>query len=310
MKKIALIMMLAILAAMLMSSIGKTPENLTGAGAAPLGARVKDAVPSPSQSPRKASLPAKRTNPRDGAEMVLVPAGEFLMGSTEREGGYDEHPQHRVHLDAYYIYRYEVTNGQFAKFVKETGYVAQGKWGNYCRPGMDRHPVVFVTWNDASAYCGWANVRLPTEAEWEKAARGADGRKYPWGSSWSDNRCNWFKGPKLPGMADIGQGRGHLPVGSFPLGASPFGALDMAGNVWEWCNDWYGATSYESSSPKNPRGPSMGKTHVVRGGSFNNDIPVCFRCADRYMMYPHNLGCTVGFRCASGPGFSAHPAQF
>jgi formylglycine-generating enzyme required for sulfatase activity len=242
--------------------------------------------------------------------MVLVPSGEFLMGSPEGEGGGDEHPQHKVYLDAYYIYKYEVTHGQFARFVNETGYNAEGKWNYHNKPGMDGLPVGSVTWNDAVAYCTWAHVRLPTEAEWEKAARGSDGRKYPWGNSWNDDMCNWFKGPKLPGMADIGQGRGPLPVGSFPLGASPCGALDMAGNVWEWCNDWYGAAYYGSSASKNPRGPSTGKTHSVRGGSFYNDIPVCFPCADRYMLYPYNRGFIFGFRCASGPASSAHSSQF
>lgn len=253
-----------------------------------------------------------KINPKDGAEMLLVPGGEFLMGSPENEGYTDEHPMHKVYLDTFYIYKYEVTNRQFEEFVNETGYIAQGKWRYNFKPGMENHPVGCVSWNDALSYCNWAEVKLPTEAEWEKAAKGTDTRKYPWGNNWEENRCNWFKGPKLPGMAIINQGRGTLPVGSFPLGASPYGALDMAGNVYEWCSDFYNETYYKNSPSANPKGPTKGDCYVLRGGCCFNDIRVCFRCANRFRVYSYNWAFTIGFRCAYIPEkkFRKKPQNF
>jgi formylglycine-generating enzyme required for sulfatase activity len=249
----------------------------------------------------KDALPQARKNPRDGADMVLVPAGEFLMGSPEGEGDNDEHPRYKVWLDAYYIYKYEVTNGQFARFINETGYNAQSSWRMFYKSKMERHPVIGVNWDDAEAYCRWAGVRLPTEAEREKAARGTDGRKYPWGNNWDKNRCNWFNGSKLPGMSDIYQGRGTLPAGSFPLGVSPYGVHDMAGNVWEWCSDWYSTTYYGGSPARNLQGPSSGQFRVLRGGSWYNDSRFCCRCANRFKCPADSRHIIVGFRCVQVP---------
>jgi len=234
-------------------------------------------------------------NTTDGADMILIPAGEFLMGSPEAKGNDDERPQHKVYLDAFYIYKYKVTNGQFARFVKETGYKAEGDWMRYAKSGRETHPVVCVTWNDAWAYCRWAGGRLPTEAQWEKAARGTDGKEYPWGNTWDRNRCNWHEGPKVSGMADIYSGRGTAPVGSFPSGVSPYGVHDMAGNVWEWCSDWYDMDYYRSSPSRNPEGPGHGGNRVVRGGCFvdgSNGVQSAFRDS----FGPSDQNIILGFR--------------
>jgi len=235
-------------------------------------------------------------NDKDGADMVLVPAGEFIRGSLEGEGSNDEYPQHRVYLDACYIYRHQVTNGLYARFVKETGYRAEGDWRNYAISGRENHPVVAVTWNDAQAYCIWAEGRLPTEAEWEKAARGIDGRKYPWGDVWNDAQCNWYNRQKISGMADLYKGRGTVPVGSFPSGASPYGCLDMAGNVWEWCSDLYDDNYYQRSPSRNPAGASGGEYRAYRGGSWGNAGTFNFRCSNRGRNSPDLRGYDVGFR--------------
>jgi len=188
--------------------------------------------PSPSKSPALSSIKVKVNN-KDGAEIIYVPAGEFLMGSRKGQGSNDEQPQHRVYLNGYRIYKNEVTNEQFARFVSATGYRAEGDWKVKAKSGRNLHPVVNVSWNDAEKYCKWAGGRLPTEAEWEKAARGKDGRVYPWGNTWERNRCNWLQSPKVPGMTDSSGSSGTAPVGSFPKGVSPYGLHDMAGNVME-----------------------------------------------------------------------------
>ncbi|MFH0801557.1 MAG: formylglycine-generating enzyme family protein [bacterium] len=221
------------------------------------------------------------TNEKDGSELILIPAGEFTMGSQQGEGSNCEHPRHKVCLEACYVGKHEVTNGQFARFVDETGYRAQGDWKEHHVAGRENHPVVRVSWNDAKAYCDWANLRLPTEAEWEKAARGPDEGTYPWGNEWDASRCNWWHGPESPEMANISFGRGTLPVGSFPGGASPYGCLDMAGNVWEWCADWFEESYYRHSPPSNPVGPERGGARVLRGGSWLNEYPDNLRCANR-----------------------------
>ena len=244
------------------------PVNPAPAKAAPVPVNLAPAVAAKSPAP---SLPPTMTNPTDSADMILTPAGEFLMGSPAGTGNFGEHPQHKVYLDAFYIYKYQVTNRQFARFVKETGFKAEGDWMRYAESGRETHPVVNVTWHDASAYCRWAGGRLPTEAQWEKAARGTDGREYPWGNTWDRNRCNWNKGPEVSGMADIYSGRGTAPVGSFPSGVSPYGVHDMAGNVWEWCSDWYDGNYYKTSPSRNPEGPGHGGARVIRGGCFGND---------------------------------------
>jgi formylglycine-generating enzyme required for sulfatase activity len=225
-------------------------------------------------------------NPKDGAEMVYVAAGEFLMGSKEGEGYSDERPQHTVYLDGYWIYKTEVTVAQYRKFCQATGRAMPSvpSWG-----WQDAHPIVNVTWDDAVAYATWAGASLPTEAEWEKAARGTDGRLYPWGNEWDRSKCsNSVSGP--PDKTS--------PVGSFPEGASPYGALDMAGNVWEWCADWYDQGYYQSSPLRNPTGPATGSARALRGGSWGNHTPDYF-CAANRVNYTPTYWCNhYGFRCA------------
>jgi formylglycine-generating enzyme required for sulfatase activity len=217
--------------------------------------------------------------------LIDIPAGSFTMGS--EDGASDKKPVHTVHLDRYYIGKYEVTVGQFRKFVNATGYKTDAEksggayvyvngswtqksdanWSNTYFSQTENHPVVCVSWNDAKAYCDWAGLRLPTEAEWEKAARGTDGRKYPWGSSWDAGKCNSDeKGDSYEYTS---------PVGSFPTGVSPYGCYDMAGNVWEWCNDWYGEKYYASSPSNNPTGPSSGDARVLRGGGWYDIANYC-----------------------------------
>ncbi len=168
-----------------------------------------------------------KLNPKDGAEMVWVPSGEFLMGSNSNNS--DESPQRSVYLDGFWMYKDEVTVGQYRTFCQATSRSMPGApdWG-----WQDTHPMVNVSWQDSTAYASWAGASLPTEAQWEKAARGTDGRQYPWGDVWNTSKC-----------ANAGNSpSGTKPVGSYPSGLSPFECMDMAGNTWEWCNDWYSTT--------------------------------------------------------------------
>lgn len=243
------------------------------------------------------------TNSKDGSELILIPAGEFLMGTPEKEGYDNEHPRRRVNLSAYYIGKYEVTNEQYARFVEKTRYQAQGNWRDYSTSGRKKHPVVCVTWKDAVAYCKWAGLRLPTEAEWEKAARGTDGRIYPWGNKWEAASLNW-SGPKDKKWKSW-EAQGSLPtllptkpIGSFPYGASSYGIMDMAGNVWEWCSDWYSVRYYQNSPTANPRGPDKGESKVLRGSSWSTSDLDCLRSANRNWSKPSGWDDCYGFRCA------------
>lgn len=231
-------------------------------------------------------------NGKDGSILVKVPAGKFSMGSD----GYDidEKPAHAVTLPDYYIGRYEVTNGQYEQFVRQSSHRGEPFWRDYAGPGRERYPVVCVSWADAAAYCRWAGLRLPTEEEWEKAARGTDGRKLPWGNDWNVNRCsNWAitDGKLIAVRLDFKSGHGPLPVGMIPEGASPYGALDMAGNVWEWCDGWY--RPYPGNSYRSPFFNK--KYRVVRGGSWDHDGTDCLRCANRLRLDPDRSN-TTGFR--------------
>ncbi len=223
----------------------------------------------------------------DRAEMVLVPTGEFWMGS-DTGGGEDEKPRHRVYLDAYSIDKYEVTNGLYGHFMAATGRAAPAYWTDNSFNGPTQ-PVVAVSWHDAEAYCKWAGKRLPTEAEWEKAARGTDGRTYPWGDQWDASRAN-------SGESNLGK---TAPVGSYADGASPYGAHDMAGNVWEWVADWYDKDYYKRSPERNPRGPDSGGSFVLRGGSWGSN-PFDLRTAYRDDNTPDGRFNNIGFRCARG----------
>jgi len=228
---------------------------------------------------------------KDGAEMALIPAGEFLMGSNDANINNDEKPIHTVYLDAFYIDKYEVTNAQYKKFMDATGYKAPYYWNdsNYNDP---KQPVVGVTWNDAKAYADWAGKRLPTEAEWEKSARGGlVGKKYPWGDELTHDNANYDG----TGGKDIWNG--PAPVGSFePNG---YGLYDMAGNVWEWCADWYGSNYYANSPKSSPKGPSSGllPMRVLRGGSWIHPIANALRVAARFSNPPMIVFNSFGFRC-------------
>ena len=226
-------------------------------------------------------------NPIDGAEMIFIPEGEFLMGSDKSKDNLaynDELPQRKVYLDGYWIYKHEVTVARYRKFCQATGKQMPKSpgWG-----WQDNHPILNVTWHDAVAYCKWAGVELPTEAQWEKAARGTDGRIYPWGDKWDASKCNNYNtGPKQT-----------TPVGSYPQGDSPYGVMDMSGNVYEWCADWYDGKYYASAPNRNPQGPSSGQTRVLRGGSWVHHIPWYLRAAVRGGGGP--VFGDWGFRCCA-----------
>ena len=228
--------------------------------------------------------------------MVFVPAGEFIMGSPEGEGGDDEHPQRTVYLDAFYIGKYEVTNAEYKECVDAGACEPPSRnWSKtrffyYGNPEYDNYPVIRVTWYDAKAYCDWKGVRLPTEAEWEKAARGTDGREYPWGNETPDET-------KLNYNRNIGD---TTEVGSYPDGASTYGAMDMAGNVWEWVADWLDEDYYSKAPERNPRGPDSREYRVLRGGSWV--YPERFaRCSLRGWIFPDYRSYSVGFRVAASP---------
>jgi formylglycine-generating enzyme required for sulfatase activity len=221
---------------------------------------------------------------KDGAEMVSVPAGEFWMGSDD--GDADEKPRRRVYLDAFRIDKYEVTNALYRRFIDATGRATPQYW-NDSKWNEAQQPVVGVSWNDAQAYCSWAGKRLPTEAEWEKAARGTDGRKYPWGEQWDASRANSDE-------SKIGK---TVAVGSYSSGVSPYGAHDLAGNVWEWVADWFDANYYSRAPGRNPKGPGSGERRVLRGGSWFN-LPGGLRASGRSLNDPSNRDYRIGFRCA------------
>jgi formylglycine-generating enzyme required for sulfatase activity len=255
--------------------------------------------PSPSSGTVVVTVNGKRSNDDKMflvMEFVAVPAGEFTMGSPSGEGSDREHPQHTVFLDAYDIGKYEVTNALYSAFEDASGYHAQGNWRNYYNSNTANHPAISITWNDAKAFCDYYGYRLPTEAEWEKAARGTDGRNYPWGNVWDQNLCNNWNGPILPGYAYVDWGRGTLPVGSFPGGVSPYGCLDMAGNIMEWCNDWFSSTYYSISPSSNPQGPLSGTDRVCRGGNWGCAGPSLLRCVDRDYDYMDHKSYMIGFR--------------
>ena len=220
---------------------------------------------------------------RDAALVVEVPEGEFTMGSAEGEGGADEHPQRTVHVSRFRIDKLEVTWRQFRRFLeaKPLAPPAAPPWGM-----REDYPATNVVWEEAKAYCEWVGGRLPTEAQWEKAARGSDGRKFPWGNDWDPERCNsWEGGPHRPASA-----------GSHPRCVSPYGVYDMAGNVWEWCADFYAERAYAEGASRDPRGPATGDTRVLRGGYWNNH-PDLVRAAHRYKTASDYRNMNYGFRC-------------
>jgi formylglycine-generating enzyme required for sulfatase activity len=301
-----------------------------GKGATPSPAQARSTQTPPPNEPSR-SVTAEPARPTPPAiltlekpirmELVRIPAGEFLMGSDpqkDKDAGDNEKPQHRVHLPDFYIGKAPVTNVQFEAFVRAKGHKTtaekegsgwalkgseweQVKGADWHHPGGPKtgivqkadHPVVQVSWEDAGAFCTWLSevsgqaFRLPTEAEWEKAARGTNGRLYPWGNEAPDaSRCNFNR--------EVGD---TTPVDKYPTGATPdFGVLDMAGNVWEWCNDWYAADYYTNAPEHNPPGPPTGQYRVLRGGCWNYSqrfVRAAVRDRDSSAFgYDH-----IGFRC-------------
>ncbi|MEM7245659.1 MAG: SUMF1/EgtB/PvdO family nonheme iron enzyme [Acidobacteriota bacterium] len=225
--------------------------------------------------------------PRDRAEMVLVPGGRARLGRDD--GNADEAPSHDVQLSSYLIDVNEVTWGQFELFMRAKSIRT---WRIPSWDPGDDHPVVNVTWDHASEFCDWVGARLPTEAEWEHAARG-DGGRYPWGERWEDGRANLDSGPD-----------GHsktAPVGSYPNGRSPYGLNDMAGNVEEWVADWHAPDAYRRRTPRDPTGPRAGTERVIRGGAFHSQSPDHVRVTRRNQKPPDHRRANVGFRCAQDP---------
>ena len=241
------------------------------------------------EAPSDAKLGDVWVNPKDGVEMVYVPAGEFVMGSADSDKNAEagEKPQFRVSLPGYWIDKFEVTVAQYRKFCQETGREMPDApvWG-----WQGSHPVVNVAWDEAAAYAKWAGERLPMEMEWEKAARGTDGRIYPWGDEWEASRC----------ANKTNSSDGPTPVGSYPSGASPYGVLDMAGNVWEWCADWYDADAYQRYAKGDLKPPVSGGQKVLRSGSSAGGKPAFLRCARRLSCSRGLAVSGFGFRCVRG----------
>lgn len=256
-----------------------TMETTTPLPTQPHPATVPPATPAPTALPPTSPLPtvtptetppAERTSPVDGMPQVYVPAGTVRMGGLDvHSDDPDEHPAHTVSLDAFWIDQLEVTNAMYMLCVQDEGCTPPLDWASdrrfsyFNNEEFKDYPVVHVTWGQASAYCDWAERRLPTEAEWERAARGDDFRNYPWGDEPPSGVYANFN--RL--VNDTSR------VGSYAAGASPFGALDMAGNVWEWVADLYGVGYYRVSPEHNPTGPDENSTnrHVIRGGSFQDE---------------------------------------
>lgn len=315
------------------ASVTSTPTQAPTSTQTPTPTEAPSITPSPLPTPSPAPpvpdpIPAKPVAGTvwewsDGSEMVYVPAGTFWMGTNSGNalGAHDEMPQHEVYLDAFWIDRTEVTNVQYRLCVDSGGCVPTGTQNSTVRrkyldnPYFDNYPVSSVSWAQADAYCRWAGKRLPTEAEWEKAARGTDGRIYPWGDSFDGNLVNFCDASCALEHRDDDWDDGYgetAPVGSYPAGASPYGALDMVGNVWEWVADWYDEDYYITLPDRNPLGPTSGTLRVLRGGSWqaSHNPYDLVRTAERHDIGdPSLISREFGFRCGLPDSESASASR-
>jgi formylglycine-generating enzyme len=249
-------------------------------------------------APQAANAAKESMIEKDPVEMVDIPAGPFIRGNAPGEGRPDEQPRRKIYLNAFAIDKYEVSNAQYRQFLDETlhkpplNVFAERPFNK--EEGIAELPVVQVTWHDAVDYCFWAGKRLPTEAEWEKAARGADGRLFPWGNeSPTEQKANYEK--------DWEGKKTFVEVTALPDGQSPTGLFNMSGNVREWVQDWYDPEYYSIAPEKNPKGPENGILKVLRGGSwssFDADLTVTSRGKGGFALKTHG----IGFRCARDPG--------
>jgi len=246
-----------------------------------------------------------------GMELIKIPAGEFIMGSSDNDPDVNdnEKPQRKIYLDEYYIGKYPVTNGEYYKFILDGGYENPEYWAyegwewlldtEITEPGCWRdsdynaldQPVVGVTWYEADAFCRWFGGSLPTEAQWEKAARGTDGRKYPWGHTELDSTyANYADNVGNP-----------TPVGKYEKGKSPYGCYDMAGNVWDWCEDWYDSDYYKNMPVRNPKNVTPRSLRVLRGGSWLFDARYLRGAYRSNVITPSFRECDAGFRLSKLP---------
>jgi sulfatase modifying factor 1 len=270
-----------------------TPSRL----ASPAAGRTYDLSSAAHPPPEGITFPeGTYVNEKDGSILVPIPAGEAIFGSPKGRGFDEERPQFRASLPGYTLAAHPVTNAQWKRFVEATGHRPPGEvdlgkpvWTGRSFPAdKGDHPVVWVSWEDAEAYCEWAGLRLPSELEWEKGARGTDGREYPWGNEWDSSRCR------------NGDNRGSettCGIWEYPTGRSPYGLFHMSGNVWEWCADWYDGDAYRRYSRGDLTLPSSGSYRVLRGGSWVSNASYC-RTAYRNRYGPTFRGYRYGFRVA------------
>ena len=228
-------------------------------------------------------------------EMVYFPAGEFEMGSPKGTGKKNEYPNHKVYLDAFYLDRFEVTFADFEAYLAShskkyptiTGWIRRK-----ARVDMINKPIFGLQWKRCRNYCEWRKKRMPTEAEWERAARGTENRIYPWGNEPPDkNRANFGK------CCFVKKGKVHTEIGNYEKGKTPEGISDLGGNVAEWVSDWYDKKYYQMAPYKNPKGPKKGKYHVIRGGAWNS-LPMYLRSSSRYGDSDGKDYYGIGCRCA------------
>ena len=264
-----------------------TPSRL----ASPAAGRTYDLSSAAHPPPAGVTFPEGTVvNEKDGSILVPIPAGEAIFGSPKGRGFDEERPQFRASLPGYHLAAHPVTNAQYSRFVEATRRSTRGLSAAHADPSMSDHPVVCVSWEDAEAYCEWAGLRLPSELEWEKGARGTDGREYPWGNEWDDDRC------RFDGNGDSA-GRTTCGIWEYPTGRSPYGLFHMSGNVWEWCADWYDGDAYRRYSRGDLTPPSWGSFRVLRGGSWYNYANSC-RSAYRNRNAPAYRRNFFGFRVA------------